>query len=176
MYVLCLQLSQMCPFPESFLRAISSAEEFSPLPIASSTTGGLIILIPYRDGEGERWWGWGGGIKGSFKGHSLPSYTIAFLKKEVKLYQHSRFGDWSRSHYFLANLSCLRQSCIVVLPDYWFKSPDCGITVKTRTRFKMLFDHFFLSGYFKSNFGLIRRRAAHTPASCKTLAKQLQWL
>lgn len=55
MYVLCLQLSQMCPFPESFLRAISSAEEFSPLPIASSTAGGPIILIPYRDGEVERW-------------------------------------------------------------------------------------------------------------------------
>lgn len=61
-YSICLQLHQMCPFPESFLRAISSAEEFSPLPIASSTTGGPIILIPYRDGEGEGWRG--GGYRG----------------------------------------------------------------------------------------------------------------
>lgn len=57
---ICLQLHQMCPFPESFLRAISSAEEFSPLPIASSTTGGPIILVPYRDGEGEGWGGYRG--------------------------------------------------------------------------------------------------------------------
>ena len=52
-YCICPQLDQMCPFPESFLRAISCAEEFSPLPNASSPTGSPIILIPYRDGEGE---------------------------------------------------------------------------------------------------------------------------
>lgn len=40
---------------DHFLSAISSAEEFSSLPIASSTTGGPIILIPYRDSEREEW-------------------------------------------------------------------------------------------------------------------------
>lgn len=64
----------MCPFPESFLRAISTAEEFLPLPIASSTTGGPIILIPYRDSEGAAY-----GVRGSFfKGGSRPSHTGAF--------------------------------------------------------------------------------------------------
>lgn len=47
------QLNQMCPFPESFLRTISSAMEFRSLPTASSTTGGPIIPIPYGDGEWE---------------------------------------------------------------------------------------------------------------------------
>lgn len=58
-----------------FLRAISSTEEFSLLPIASSTTGGPIILIPYRDGEGEE-----EGVTGAFKSYSLPFHTVAFLK------------------------------------------------------------------------------------------------
>lgn len=92
MYVLCLQLSQMCPFPESFLRAISSAEEFSPLPIASSTAGGPIILVPYRDGEGERWW-WLGGVTGGFQRPLITFICCCFLKYEAKLYQHSHFGD-----------------------------------------------------------------------------------
>lgn len=80
-YSICLQLCQICPFPESFLRAISSAEEFSPLPIASSTTGGPIILIPYRDGEREGW----GGLQGLFKGDSLPSLTLFYFLKRSAL-------------------------------------------------------------------------------------------
>jgi len=75
-YCIYPQLDQMCPFPESFLRAISCAEEFSPLPNASSTTGGPIILNPYRDGEGKVWGG--GGLQGHFKGYSLSLYTVAF--------------------------------------------------------------------------------------------------
>lgn len=66
-YFIRLQLNQMCPFPESFLRAISTAEEFLPVPIAGSTTGGPIILIPYRDSEGAAY---------GFSGQ--PSHTGAF--------------------------------------------------------------------------------------------------
>lgn len=78
-YCICPQLSQMCPFPESFLRAISCAEEFSPLPNASSTTGGPIILNPYRDGDGEVWGG--GGYRGISKAtHYL--YILLLFKME----------------------------------------------------------------------------------------------
>lgn len=74
-YSICPQLDQMCPFPESFLRAINSAEEFRPLPMASSTTGGPIILIPYRDGEGKRW-----GVTGAFQ--KATHYLRILFKKE----------------------------------------------------------------------------------------------
>lgn len=48
-----------------FLRAISSTEEFRPLPTASSTTGGPIILIAVGKGKG-----WGQVMRG-FKIFSL---------------------------------------------------------------------------------------------------------
>lgn len=51
-----------------FLRAISSTEEFSPLPTASSTTGGPII-------RGRR--GAGGWVIGGFKAFSLHIYAAA---------------------------------------------------------------------------------------------------
>lgn len=42
-----------------FLRAISSAEEFRPLPTASSTTGDPIILVVMGKAKG-----WGAGYEG----------------------------------------------------------------------------------------------------------------
>lgn len=80
-YSICPQLYQMYPFPESFLRAISSAEEFRPLPIASSTTGGPIILVPYRDGERDG----RGGVKAAVQRRLITfTHTVWGEKGEKK--------------------------------------------------------------------------------------------
>lgn len=99
-----------------FLRAISSAEEFSPLPMASSTTGGPIILIPYRDGEGEE----RGGVTAAFKTHSLPFHTVAFFKTSTLPSTRAIISvTESRSQkYLLANSPLPEtQSEILMLPD-----------------------------------------------------------
>lgn len=152
---ICLQVDRMCPFPEVLLKAINSVEEFSPLPIASSTTGGPIILLPYRDR-------WGGGLQEVFKGYSLPSYTAAFFffLSPLTAYLYQSFLVKGKKESLCANLSLREtQSYIFELPDYstlnhWnTEQKTCFLTT--------------LCALLKSNSGLITRCTAHTPASSK---------
>lgn len=116
-----------------FLRAISSAEEFSPLPLASSTTGGPIILIPYRHGEGEEW---EGGLQGLSK---APHYLYILLPPPELWFLWLKAGV--KSICLLIHLE------ILVLPECSALNHWIVALRERRARSKMLFDHY-LSAYF----------------------------
>lgn len=61
--------------------------------MASSTTGGPIILIPYRDGEGEGRLAVVGGLQGFSKSTHYLYMLLLFKREHTTLHRHNHFDD-----------------------------------------------------------------------------------